>query len=247
MQWWDSFVAWFDSDQGRLVVFGAIIPFVSIIVAGILGALIARGAVKRLVAQRDRETRASAVASLIAAGQAATSWHAQPPQTRDHFERMASEADIQVRLLGIAGAPLAADWAAHELNDMRVNSVSFSFQSEQTLSEYRERLLEWVGRPGRARKLFAADLDRWKYDTPTADPVVTQQQEWAEKQYTAETSTAPERRPEVSLPPSRAFAPAPESDTETRALPSSERPSTEPDGRADSRAADPVVAERPAR
>lgn len=242
MQWWDSFVTWFDSDRGRLVMFGAVIPFVSIVVAGILGALIARSAVKRLVAQRDRETRASAVSSLIAAGQAATSWHAQPPQSRDHFERMASEADIQVRLLGISGAPLAADWAAHELNDMRVNSVSFSFQAEQTLAEYRTRLLEWVGRPGRARKLFAADLDRWKYDAPATDPVVTQQQEWAERQFTAQTRTAPERRPEVALPPSAAFGASTPS-TATPIVPSVTGTIAAEDADVETRSTSPVPAE----
>ncbi|MBI5161389.1 MAG: hypothetical protein HY996_08265 [Micrococcales bacterium] len=206
MQWWNSVTDWFGTDQGQAVIFGAIVPFVSIVVAGIVGALIGRGAVRRLVAQRDRETRAAAVASLISAGEAATNWHAQPTPTRDHFERLASASDVQVRLLPISGAALAADWAAHELNDMRKNSVSFSFQSEQTLAEYRVRLLEWVNRPGRARKLFAADLDRWKYEEPKADPVVTQQQEWAHQQFSAETHQQPERRPDVVLPPSEAYA-----------------------------------------
>lgn len=206
MQWWNSVADWFGTDQGKAVVFGAVIPFVSIVVAGILGGLIARGAVRRLVAQRDRETRAAAVASLISAGESATTWHALPTQTREHFERLASAADVQVRLLPIAGSALAASWAAHELADMRVNSVSFSFQSEQTLAEYRTRLLEWVNRPGRARKLFAADLDRWKYDEPKSDPVVQQQQEWAEKQFAVETHHEPERRPDVVLPPSEAYA-----------------------------------------
>lgn len=206
MQWWNTLADWFGSTQGQAVVFGAIIPFVSIVVAGVLGAFIGRGAVRRLVAQRDRETRAAAVASLISAGESATTWHAQPTRTREHFERLASASDVQVRLLPIAGASLAADWAAHELADMRVNSVSFSFQSEQTLAEYRARLLEWVNRPGRARKLFAADLDRWKYDEPKTDPVVRQQQQWAEQQFSAETHQEPDRRPDVVLPPSEAYA-----------------------------------------
>ncbi|WP_181408460.1 hypothetical protein [Schumannella sp. 10F1B-5-1] len=197
MQWWNDLVDWFSSDQGQLVVFGAIIPFIAIVVGAVIAAAIGRGAVKRLVGQRDRETRSAAVAALISAGQTAARWHSQPPQTREHFETLAAAADVQVRLLPLPGAALAADWAAHELADMRTNSVSFSFQADQTLAEYRDRLVEWQAKPGRARKLFAADLDRWRYDEPQkVDPVVLQQQEWAEKQFTAATSEKPEKAAE---------------------------------------------------
>jgi len=201
MEWWSNLVDWFGSEDGRLIVLGAIIPFVAIVVAGIVAASIGRAAVRRLVGQRERETRAAAVAALIAAGQSATSWHTQPPQTREHFERLASQADVQVRLLPLTGASLAADWAAHELADMRTNSVSFSFQADQTLGEYRDRLVEWLHKPSKARKLFAADLDRWRYDEPAqVDPVVLQQQKWAEEQFTAATHTTPERSAERALP-----------------------------------------------
>lgn len=201
MEWWNNLVDWFGSEDGRLIVLGAIIPFVAIVVAGIVAGSIGRAAVRRLVSQRERETRAAAVAALIAAGQSATTWHTQPPQTREHFERLASQADVQVRLLPLTGASLAADWAAHELADMRTNSVSFSFQAEQTLSEYRDRLVEWLHKPSKARKLFAADLERWRYDEPTAvDPVVLQQQQWAEQQFTAATKSTPERAAERPLP-----------------------------------------------
>jgi hypothetical protein len=63
--------------------------------------------------------------------------------------------------------------------------VSYSYQAEQTLDEYRDRLVEWLHRPSRAKKLFAADLDRWDYSESTVDPVVLEQQRWAEEQYTA--------------------------------------------------------------
>ena len=68
---------------------------------------------------------------------------------------------------------------------MRTNSVSYSYQAEQTLDEYRDRLVEWLHKPSRAKKLFAADLDRWDYSDSAADPVVLEQQRWAEEQYAA--------------------------------------------------------------
>jgi hypothetical protein len=68
---------------------------------------------------------------------------------------------------------------------MRTNSVSYSYQAEQTLDEYRDRLIEWAYKPKRAKKLFAADLDRWKYAESAVDPVVLEQQRWAEEQYSS--------------------------------------------------------------
>lgn len=188
MQWWNDFVDWFYSEDGQRILVSAVIPFLAIVVAGIVGALIGRGATKRIVAQRDHETRAAAVTALISAGQNAARWHSQSPAAREHAEHLANDADVMVRLLPIPGAALAADWASHQLADMRVNSVSFSYQADQTLAEYRERLVLWLHKPNKARKLFAADLERWRYEDQAADPVVIEQQKWAEEQFTAATS-----------------------------------------------------------
>lgn len=187
MQWWNDFVDWFYSEDGQRILVSAVIPFVAILVAGIIAALIGRGATKRLVAQRDHETRAAAVSALISAGQNATRWHSQSPAAREHAEHLANDADVMVRLLPISGANYAADWASHQLAEMRVNSVSFSYQAEQTLIEYRERLVLWLHKPKKGRKLFAADLERWRYEEQATDPVILEQQQWAEQQFTAAT------------------------------------------------------------
>lgn len=208
MQWWNAIVDWFYSENGQRIVVSAIIPFLAIVVGAVVAALIGRGAVKRLVGQRDQETRAAAVAALISAGQNATRWHSQSPAGREHAEHLANDADVMVRLLPISGASYAADWAAHQLAEMRTNSVSFSYQAEQTLSEYRERLVLWLHKPGKGRKLFAADLERWRYEDQAVDPLITEQQKWAEEQYTAVTSEPVEHAEEVPLP--EAAAPAEE-------------------------------------
>ncbi|TXK19640.1 hypothetical protein [Homoserinibacter sp. GY 40078] len=200
MQWWNDFVDWFYSDEGQRLLVTAVIPFVSIVVAGLVAALIGRGATKRLVDQRSHETRAAAVSALISAGQNAARWHSQSPAAREHAEHLANDADVMVRLLPIAGANYAADWASHQLADMRVNSVSFSYQADQTLNEYRERLVLWLHRPSKARKLFAADLERWRYEEQSSDPLIVQQQKWAEEQYTATTAQPVEHAHEVDLP-----------------------------------------------
>ncbi len=197
MTWLHDILDWIRSDTGKSLITTAVIPFVAIVVAGIIGAAIGRGATARLVAQRNHETRAAAVAALVAAAQGAASWHSQPPASKEHAERLASQADVSVRLLPIAGAALAADWASHQLREMRTNSVSYSYQAEQTLDEYRDRLVEWLHKPNRAKKLFSADLDRWQYAESAVDPVVLEQQRWAEEQYSAVTHHPVEHAPEV--------------------------------------------------
>ncbi len=190
MTWLNDILDWIRSDAGWKLITTAVIPFVAIVLAGIIAAGIGRGGVKRLITQRDFETRASAVAALVAAGQSVSTWHSQGPAAKEHSELVASQADVQVRLLPIAGARLAADWATHQLREMRTNSVSYSYQAEQTLDEYRDRLVEWLHRPGRAKKLFAADLDRWQYADTAVDPVVLEQQRWAEEQYSSVASAS---------------------------------------------------------
>jgi len=213
MTWWNDLIDWAKSDDGRTLILGAIIPFVAIIVGAIIGALIGRSAVRRLVGQRDHETRASAVTALIQAGQDAAKWHSQSAAAKEHAAHLASEADVMVRLLPISGAGLAADWATHQLAEMRTNSVSYSYAADQTFSEYRDRLVLWLHKPGKARKLFTTDLQRWKYDDNGPDPLVVEQQKWAEEQVTATNHEAPEHAPSVRLD---------DSDAATTAVPAAE-------------------------
>jgi len=169
MQWWNDIVEWLSSDDGWRILSGAIIPFVAIVLAGIIGAGIGRSGVKRLVAQRDFETRVAAVAALVSAGQNAARWHSQGADAREHAQQVATEAHVAARLLPVPGADLAADWAAHQLEAMRVNSVNFGLNSESTLAEYQNRLVEWVRHPRRAKQLFSSDLDRWDYENRPAE------------------------------------------------------------------------------
>jgi hypothetical protein len=199
MQWWNDFLDWVNSDDGWAIITGAVLPFIAILVAGLVGALIGRGTTGRIVRQRDHESRSSAVAALVTAGKSAAHWHSLSPAAKEHSETLASAADIAVRLLPISGADLAADWAEHQLAEMRGNSVNYSFQADQTLFEYRDRLVRWLHKPGKAKKLFADDLDRWRYDNSQPDPVAIEQQRWAEEQFLATNNEPPQHAPELPL------------------------------------------------
>lgn len=191
MQWWNNFVHWFYSEDGWRVISGAIIPFIAIVVAGLVAALIGRASIGRLLSEQNRQQKAAAVTALIGAARRAAVWNSLSSQERSHVDQQASEAEVAVRLLPIAGASVAADWSAHQIAEMKRNSGTFSFQAEQDLVDYRDRLIEWQNKPKRARKLFAQDLATWKYDDGSAERDLQDKQiQWQEAQRT-ETTEAP--------------------------------------------------------
>ena len=149
--WWNDIVRWFNSDAGQEVLTSSILPFLAIIVAAVVATLIARGSIKRLIAQQDREQKASAIAALIASGRRAAGWSTLSAAEKDHVDHQTSEAEVRVRLLPVAGAALAADWAAHQLATMKTNSVNYSFQAEQDLSDFQDGLIAWQANPARAQ------------------------------------------------------------------------------------------------
>ncbi|WP_439694148.1 hypothetical protein ACRQ4B_07880 [Curtobacterium sp. SP.BCo] len=198
MDWWNDLTDWISSDEGWRVISGALIPFVAIVVAGIVAALIGRGATKRVVAMQEREARNAAVAGIVSAARKAATWGSLGHDERAYADHLAEDADIRLRLLPVAGAPLAANWTQHEIADIKKNSSTFSFQAEQSLAEFRDRLLEWQARPGRARKLFKSDLERWKFDSPDPDAeLIKRQQDW-NADSAARRDDAPASAPEAS-------------------------------------------------
>jgi hypothetical protein len=188
MQWWNNFVDWLTSEDGWRILSTVVFPFLAIIVAGLIAAMIGRGATRRLIVHHDREQRVSTVAALIGAARRASKYNTLSAPEQEHADHLAHDADISTRLLPLPGASMTADWAAHEIAEMKKNSVSFSFQAEQSLMDFRDRLVEWQSRPSRAKKLFKADLDLWAYESAQEDKgMVEKQQEWAKQQVATES------------------------------------------------------------
>ena len=196
MQWWTEFLNWLASSNGERIVTTAIVPFVAIVVAGIVAALIGRAAARKVIELSERAVRTSAVTALISAARKAAVWNSLAAPEQQHVDHLISDSDIRLRLLPVAGTSMAADWAAHEIAGMKRNAVSFSFQAEQSLLIFRDRLVEWQSRPGRAKKLFKNDLEAWAYDSSvTEQELVHQQQAWAASQVSESTErvTTPAR------------------------------------------------------
>lgn len=187
MEWWNAFVRWLTSPTGEFVVSDIVLPAVAIIVAGLLAAWIAHGSVKRLLAKHDRELKISAIASLIDAAEQASVWNSLTPQEQILSDRATGQADIQVRLLPIKGADVAANWAAHALAEMKRESATFGYQIEPAVFEFRDRLIEWQQRPGRAKRVFQSDLERWAAeDASTQRELLAQQDAWVAQQHHAQ-------------------------------------------------------------
>jgi hypothetical protein len=180
MDWWNEFVAWLTSSAARSAIFAAVVLAVAIIVSGLLAAWIARGTVSGMLKRSDRAQKASAIAALVDAATEASAWNSLSPAEQLLSDRAVGQAEIQVRLLPIAGAGVAAGWASHQLDEMKRNSSATGYQLDPTVAEFRDRLIEWQNRPSRARRIFQGDLERWRYDGDTASASSTDATPYAE-------------------------------------------------------------------
>ncbi|WP_256665792.1 hypothetical protein [Clavibacter michiganensis] len=153
MQWWNDLLDALASERGTQLLSGVVVPFVAIVVAGVLAAVIARGATQRILTRHDREVKAAAIGVLVDAARQASVWDGLTAQERVLADRAAGEADIRIRLLPVKGAATAATWAAHEITEFKRGSGSFGFQFDGQLAEFRDRMVEWQHHPGRAQDL----------------------------------------------------------------------------------------------
>ena len=206
MNWWNTFVDWLSSDNGQRVVTDAAVPFVAIVVAGVVAALIGRGATRRVLSAHDDAARAAAIAGAVSAARKGAVYSSLGTEERTYVDHLGHEADVRLRLLPSTGSTLAADWAAHELAEIKRNSASFSFQADRSLGEMTDRLVEWQRRPGRAKKLFRDDLARWKYEEADVDREAAERQKaWEAEQRAAAAAdlrrgSGSEGGPDVATP-----------------------------------------------
>lgn len=185
MQWWNDLISWLTSSESQSTVFAAIVLFVAVLAAGLLAAWISSAAVKRVVAQRDREAKTAAIAALVDAATEASVWNSLTPQEQVLADRAVGQADILVRLLPIRGSDVAANWAAHQLHELKRASATFGYQLDPAVVEFRDRLIEWQRHPSRTRRQFQNDLVRWRTqrnETPEQS-TIDEQEAWVAQQH----------------------------------------------------------------
>ena len=195
MEWWNEFVNWLTATETRPVLFTAAVVFIAIIVSALLAASITKAAVRRLIAQRDRDLKTAAIAALVDASTEAAAWNSLTPQEQTLADRAVAQADIQLRLLPIKGASTAANWSAHQLAEMKRNSATFGYELGPVVSEFRDRLVEWQNKPNRAKRVFESDLERWRFEnTATEKTLLAEQDAWATRQHQEKYAADPVER-----------------------------------------------------
>ncbi|WP_348787555.1 hypothetical protein [Leifsonia sp. NPDC080035] len=192
MQWWNDFVDWLSSSAAQPAVFNAVVLAVAVIISGLIAAWIARGALRGLLSRSDRQQKASAIAALVDAATEASVWNSLTPAEQILSDRAVGQADIQVRLLPIKGAGIAANWAGHQLAEMKRASATFGYQLDPAIAEFRDRLIEWQNNPRRARKIFQSDLERWRFENTDAErSLISQQDAWVAQQHHEQYTPVP--------------------------------------------------------
>jgi hypothetical protein len=146
---------------------------------------------KGLLSRSDREQKASAIAALVDAATEASVWNSLTPQEQVMSDRAVGQADILVRLLPIKGSGAAANWASHQLAEMKRNSATFGYQLDPAIAEFRDRLIEWQNSPSRARRIFQNDLERWRFETTSPEQkLVAEQDSWVAHQHHEQYASA---------------------------------------------------------
>lgn len=184
MQWWNDLMSWLTSSAAQPTVFSAIVLFAAVLASGLLAAWIASSAIRRVVAQRDREAKTAAISALVDAATEASVWNSLTPQEQVLADRVVGQADMVVRLLPIRGSDVAANWAAHQLHELKRASATFGYQLDPAVIEFRDRLLEWERHPSRTRKQFQNDLVRWRTQRQDPEQVAVEAQDaWVAEQH----------------------------------------------------------------
>ena len=173
---WSDFAAWIASPEGQRVLSTTVLPALAILVAGLIAGVLARAAIRRVERRLDQDALTAAVAGFVEAARRTAS--GEPD--RDSTARLASVSDVRMRLVGRAGADLAAQWAY---------AISLHAAPDD-VAVVRDRLVAWTARPARAKRLFAADLEALA--TPAAAP--------AERAPRPEPTATPTEPPQRSQP-----------------------------------------------
>lgn len=214
MQWWSDFQDWLPTAEGSQAVFVGFVILFSLVVGAFLASWIAAATMRRVHTKRDKEIKTSAVAALIDSATEACVWNSLTPQEQVLSNRAVGLADIRIRMLPTRGAAVAANWAAHQLAEMKRNSATFGYQLEPAIVEFRDRLVDWSVKPAKAKRFFESDLEDWqRAANDTERRLLAEQEAWVAQQH-HENHNPPEASPELSFtsrvefPAAPAFAPS---------------------------------------
>jgi len=187
---WNDLIRWARSDEGFAIITGVILPFVAILAAGIIAGLVARAANKRMLRHQTDEAKAASIAGLLAMARRTTVWTSLSATEKDHVDYQLTESVVRLRLQPIPGSDLAAEWAQLRIASIKRQSATMIAQAESELRDLENGLIEWHRKPGRAKKLFGAELGWLRLDDAELDKdLLARQKQWLADQQTGGTAT----------------------------------------------------------
>lgn len=139
---WTDVGSWLQSPAGQRTLLQVVPPIVAVLLAAALAALLVRSALRSRQREAARARAVSAVVALVGAGR----------RERGGQADGRAESELRLRLSGLPGAAIAADWARSRVGGgVGADAVT-------------DRMTEWLRRPRRARRIFTnaapAVLDR---------------------------------------------------------------------------------------
>ena len=189
---WNDLLRWARSDEGFAIITGVILPFVAILAAGIIAGLVARAANKRMLRHQTDEAKAASIAALLAMARRATVWTSLSNAEKDHVDYQLTEAVVRLRLQPIAGSDLAAEWSQLRIASIKRQSATMIAQAESEPRAPENGLIEWHRKPGRAKKLFGAELGWLRLDDAELDKdLLARQKQWLADQPATTATSAP--------------------------------------------------------
>jgi hypothetical protein len=200
MQWWNEFLSWIRTSDGHQAVFTAGVILLAVVIGVVVTASVFRASIARLIRQQDHERKNAVIATLVDAAVDASAWNVLSQSERVLSDRASAQAETHLRLLPVKGSGVAANWASHELAELKHTSSTGGYQTQASVGEFRDRLVQWRDKPSRARKAFLADLERWRFSETGRDR--------SSETPKGPDSPAPERAPAEQRPTAHAVTSA---------------------------------------
>lgn len=201
MEWLSDFLDWLVTDRGQESVRIGFLFLLALLIGAVLAGWITRIGIRGILRRYDRTLRDSAVLALIDAATEASVWNSLSPQEQVLANRTIGQADAQIRLLPLDGTNIAANWAAHQLNEMKRNSATFGYLLDPVVLAFRERLLYWCDRPNKAKRIFEADLDGWQQTSSESErKLLAEQEAWVAQQHQERHTGSPRNAPLPTAP-----------------------------------------------
>ena len=145
---------------------GTVVSVASTLIALILGLLIGGIIVSNQAGKQqrtmDEHAKSVVVAEVLDCTNDVAVWGQLPAAAQKLSDRAVARADVRIRVLPVQGAGSLADWAGHQLNEMKRNSTTGA-PLQTTVDQFRDRLVLWIYNPKRAAKQCQRDLERWAF------------------------------------------------------------------------------------